>query len=242
VCFAWKGDSVIPLRDATPTRRVPYVAYGLIAVNVAVFLYQESLSARLNLALVFRYGATPALVTADFGAYAYTLVTSMFLHGGWVHLLSNMLYLWIFGNNVEDRLGALRFVLFYFGCGIAASAAQIAIDPSSEAPMIGASGAISGVLGAYIVLFPNARILTLVFFFFLVRLVELRAAWLLGFWFVMQLVSGLGTLGMLRMGGVAFFAHIGGFVAGFLVAALFVRRRRRPVLRDDDAWISRIGD
>lgn len=233
---------MIPLRAANPTRRVPFVTYGLIAANAAVFLYQESLSARLNLALVFRYGATPADITADFGAYASTLVTSMFLHGGWWHLLSNMLYLWIFGNSVEDRLGAVRFLSFYVVCGLAASAAQIAIDPSSEAPMIGASGAISGVLGAYIILFPNARVLTLVFFFFLVRLVELRAAWLLGFWFLMQLVSGLGTLGMLRMGGVAFFAHIGGFVAGFLLISVFAGRRRRPVLHDGEAWIPRIDD
>ncbi len=233
---------MIPLRDANPTRRVPFVTYGLIAVNAAVFLFQESLPERPYAGFVFSYAATPALITAHFGAYAYTLVTSMFLHGGWVHLLSNMLYLWIFGNNIEDRLGRVRFLLFYLICGFAASAAQVAIDPSSAVPMIGASGAISGVLGAYVVLFPNARVLTLVFYFFLVRLVELRAVWLLGFWFLMQLVSGLGSLGMVRMGGVAFFAHIGGFVAGFLLVLLLAPSRRGRSLESDDLRIPRIDD
>lgn len=233
---------MIPLRDANPTRRAPFVTYGLIAANVAVFLFQESLPERPYTGFLFGYAVTPALISADFGAYAYTLVTSMFLHGGWVHLLSNMLYLWIFGNNVEDRLGRVRFLLFYAICGFAASAAQVAIDPSSAIPMIGASGAISGVLGAYIVLFPNARVLTLVFYFFFARLVELRAAWLLGFWFVMQLVSGLGSLGIVRMGGVAFFAHIGGFMAGFLLVRLFAPGRGRPALSDDELRIPRIDD
>ncbi len=233
---------MIPLRDANPTRRVPFVTYGLIAVNAAVFLFQESLPERPYTGFIFSYAVTPALITADFGAYAHTLVTSMFLHGGWLHLLSNMLYLWIFGNNIEDRLGAVRFLLFYVVCGLAASAAQIAINPSSEVPMIGASGAISGVLGAYIVLFPNARVLTLVFFFFFVRFVELPAGWLLGFWFLMQLLSGIGTLGLVRTGGVAFFAHIGGFVAGFLLIRLFAPSRRGCLLPRDDLWIPTIDD
>lgn len=233
---------MIPLRDANPTRHTPIVTVALIVANVAVFLFQESLPERSYTGFIFSYAVTPALITADFGAYAHTLVTSMFLHGGWLHLLSNMLYLWIFGNNIEDRLGSVRFPLFYLVCGLAASAAQIAINPSSEIPMIGASGAISGVLGAYILLFPNARVLTLVFLFFLVRFVELPAGWLLGFWFLMQLLSGIGTLGLVRTGGVAFFAHIGGFVAGFLLVRLFAPSRRARPLPRDDLWIPTIDD
>ena len=156
---------MIPLRDINPTRRVPFATAALIAVNVLVFLYQQTLPEGEFQAFVFRLGVVPAAVTGDFNRSAYTFVTSMFLHGDWLHVGSNMLYLWIFGNNVEDRLGLIRFVLFYFITGFAAAGAQIAIAPGADIPMIGASGAIAGVLGAYLVLFPSARVQTLVFFF-----------------------------------------------------------------------------
>ena len=152
-----------------------------------------------------------------------TILTSMFVHGGLFHLAGNMLYLWIFGDNVEDRLGRVRYLLFYLLSGVGAAAAQILSDPHSKIPMVGASGAISGVLGAYLLLYPHARVVTLVFFGWLVRVIEIRALIVLGFWIVVQLVSGLLTWGA-QVGGVAWFAHVGGFVAG-LVMVLPLRRR-----------------
>jgi len=157
-----------------------------------------------------------------------TLVTSIFLHGGIMHLLGNMLYLWIFGDNVEDAMGPFRFLVFYLLCGIAASFAQIAIAPSSPIPMLGASGAIAGVLAAYFMLFPHARVLTLIPIFFFIRLISLPAVVLLGFWFVFQVINGAGALG--SHGGVAWFAHIGGFVAGAILVFPFHRRRVPVVL------------
>ncbi len=155
-----------------------------------------------------------------------TLVTSMFMHGGILHILGNMLFLWIFGDNVEDAMGPMRFLVFYLVCGLAAAGAQIAIDPSSSVPMLGASGAIAGVLAAYFMLFPRARVLTLIPLFFFLRLVAVPAVFFLGFWFLLQVISGAGSIG--SSGGVAFFAHIGGFVAGLLLVFPF-RRRSVPV-------------
>lgn len=155
-----------------------------------------------------------------------TVITAMFLHGGIMHLVGNMLYLWIFGDNVEDAMGRGPFLLFYLLCGAAAAAAQIAIDPSSTVPMIGASGAIAGVLAAYFVLFPQSRVLTLIPIFFFLRLVSVPAVFLLGFWFILQVVNGAGSLG--ATGGVAWFAHIGGFVAGAILVIVF-RRRGTPL-------------
>jgi membrane associated rhomboid family serine protease len=178
---------------------------------------------------MLHYGAVPAAVFAgsrvlpSLLAFPYLpLVTSMFLHGGILHLAGNMLYLWIFGDNVEDRMGPLRFVLFYLICGISAAAIQIAARPHSTAPMVGASGAIAGVLGAYALLFPGARVQTLIFLFIFVRLVELPALAVLGAWFLMQLLSAPSSQGS----GVAFFAHIGGFLSGMILMAMFLRRRR----------------
>jgi membrane associated rhomboid family serine protease len=153
----------------------------------------------------------------------------MFLHGGWLHLIGNMLYLWIFGNNIEDRLGALGFIAFYVAGGAAAALAQVAIDPTSEVPLVGASGAISAVLGAYLVFFPHARVLTLVFLGFFYQLLQVPALLVLGFWFVLQLIEGVGSLGASTMaGGVAFFAHIGGFAAGVGVALVVRAVRPHP--------------
>jgi membrane associated rhomboid family serine protease len=205
---------VIPLRDANPVRRTPIVTIALIVACVVAFAYR--LGAESNAG---ETGVEELFFT--FGQETLAVFTSMFLHVNLIHLVGNLIYLWIFGNNIEDRLGRLGFILFYLGGGIAAAIAQIAIDPTSRVPMVGASGAISAVLGAYLVLFPGARILSLVFLGFFYQLIEVPALIVLGFWFVLQLIDGIGSLGLAGAeGGVAFFAHIGGFVFGVLIGIL----------------------
>jgi len=221
---------VIPLRDANPTRRPAIVTVGLVIACCIAFAWELGLSAGSGEGSLERvigaWGVVPARLTAAWGRGDYlsgeslTLVTSQFLHGGWLHLLGNMLYLWIFGNNVEDRLGRVRFALFYLAGGAVAGLAQVAIDPTSTAPTIGASGAIAATLGAYLVFFPGARVTSLVFLGFFYQLINIPAAIVLGFWFVLQLVDGFASLGVTQSGGVAFFAHIGGFTAGAVVAWL----------------------
>jgi membrane associated rhomboid family serine protease len=220
---------VIPLRDTIPTRTFPGVTVALIAVNVIVFLYEFSLGERAGAAFVAVFGAVPAEFT---GAAAHaapelppgvTVVTSMFLHGGLLHLLGNMLFLWIFGNNVEDATGHLRFLVFYLTCGAAAAAAHIATHPESTVPMVGASGAISGVLGAYFLLYPNARIVTLLILGFFAQTVRIPAFFFLGIWFLGQLLYGAASVGE-HGAGVAFMAHVGGFVAGLVLLVPFKRR------------------
>jgi membrane associated rhomboid family serine protease len=222
---------VIPLRDANPTRRTPVVTLALIAACFVVFAYElgrlgsggmEALDA-----FATEWGIVPARLTAAWSTgtnlpgEALTLITSQFLHGGWLHLLGNMLYLWIFGNNVEDRLGRLRFLVFYLVGGVVAGLAQVAIAPGSPIPTIGASGAIAATLGAYLVLFPRARITSLVFLGFFYQLIDVPAIIVLVFWFVLQLVDGIASLGVTDAGGgVAFFAHIGGFVFGVVVGLI----------------------
>jgi len=233
---------VIPLRDANPTRRTPVVTIGLIVGNFVAFgfeLYALATGGEAALVeLVNRFGSVPADLTAAVKAGDWLspavldVFTSMFLHAGWLHLLGNLLYLWIFGNNVEDRMGRIRFLLFYLAGGVAAVAAQTLADPTSTEPMIGASGAIAGTLGAYIVLFPRARIQSLVFLGFFYQLIAVPAVIVLGFWFLLQVIDGLGSLGASDtvVSNVAFFAHIGGFLAGAAVASLFrLRDRRRGV-------------
>ena len=219
---------MIPLQDDNPTELTPVVTVAFIALCVLVFFYQASLPPRPSEAFVFEYGAIPALVFGDadlppsiaVGIPAYaTLVTSMFLHGGWMHLIGNMLYLWIFGNNVEDVMGHARFVVFYLLCGILAALSHAVTDPTSTVPMVGASGAISGVLGAYILLFPRAHVLV---FMPGVGMMRVAAGVVLGLWFLMQLLSGGISIGG-PGGGVAFFAHIGGFVAGMVLIRFFKR-------------------
>ena len=212
-------SSVFPLSDVIPSRTTPYVTVSLIGLNALAFLYELQLS-------------TPELrlFTEDFGlvpAYFWlpTVLTSMFLHAGWMHVLGNMLYLWIFGDNVEDRFGHGLYLAFYLFCGAAAAIGQVALNPGSTVPMIGASGAIAGVMGAYFILYPHSRILTAVFILIFMDLVEVPALYFLGIWFLMQLFSGVGSLGTDTMhGGVAFWAHIVGFGAG-VVAGLFWRMR-----------------
>ncbi|HUQ44471.1 MAG TPA: rhomboid family intramembrane serine protease [Candidatus Limnocylindria bacterium] len=219
---------MIPLRDRNPTRKTPIVTFALIGACFAAFAIELSVTASGGDAALEgffeQWGAVPADITSAlergdyFGQALVGMLTSMFLHGGWLHLLGNMLFLWIFGNNVEDRIGKLPYLLFYVVGGIAAALTQVVIDPRSEIPLVGASGAIAAALGAYIVLFPGARILSLVFLGFFYQLLEVPALVVLGYWFVLQLISGFGGLGAASAdGGVAFFAHIGGFVAGLAV-------------------------
>jgi len=239
---------VIPLRDANPVRRAPIVTIGLIAACVVAFAYElgtQSTGGDSALERLFRdFGLVPAELTATFSPGVdqadvmyrelFTIFTSMFLHGGWLHLIGNMLYLWIFGNNIEDRLGRLPFILFYLAGGVAAAISQVLIAPGSTVPVIGASGAIAAVLGAYLVLYPRARILSLVFLGFFYQLLEVPALIVLGLWFVLQLIDGLASLGPeSSAGGVALFEHIGGFVTGVGIAAILralgaVRSTRPP--------------
>ena len=222
---------MIPLRDRNPTRRTPVITIGLIAACFVAFAVELSVTAtggdRALEAFFEQWGAVPAditraLETGDYFSPAILgMFTSMFLHGGWLHILGNMLYLWIFGNNVEDRMGRIPFLLFYLVGGITAALTQVVISPHSEVPLVGASGAIAAALGAYIVLFPGARILSLVFLGFFYQLLEVPALVILGFWFVLQLISGAAALcATTATGGVAFFAHIGGFVLGVAVGLL----------------------
>ncbi|MGH9779564.1 MAG: rhomboid family intramembrane serine protease [Candidatus Acidiferrales bacterium] len=225
---------MIPLRDANPRGGVPIVALALIALNCLVFFYELTLPPAGLEQLVFTFGMVPAKLTAfptdpgvSFGDATVPFLTSMFLHGGWLHLIGNMWFLWIFGDNVEDYLGHVRFLLFYLLCGLAASVAHLAFNLNSIIPTLGASGAIAGVLGAYLLLFPGARILTLVPVFF-VWLMELPAYVILIYWFVLQLLQGTATLAESAPGGgVAWWAHVGGFVAGLALVKIVASRRRR---------------
>jgi len=221
---------MLPLRDVNPTRHFPLMTVILIAINVLVFIYELILGPQLE-GFVQSWAIIPYEIThgvdlppASIQPVYLTLITAMFLHGGFVHIAGNMLFLWIFGNNIEDAMGSLRFLVFYLLRGLAAAFAQIAVGPNSDVPNIGASGAIAGVLGAYLLLFPRAEVQTLVFLGFFVRLVRLPALLFLGLWFVLQLFSGVAGLGMEATGGVAWFAHIGGFIAGIVLINLFRRR------------------
>jgi hypothetical protein len=231
---------MIPLRDENPSQTTPYVTWFLVAANVIAFVVElmapdqssfihdwALIPARLTLAL--HYGNEPPL------APALTILTSMFLHGGWLHLLGNMWYLWIFGDNVEDRLGHLRFLLFYLAAGVIAALLHWATNEGSRGPTLGASGAIAGVLGAYLVAYPHARVVTLVPFFVFIRIMSLPAVLVLGLWFVFQFFSGALTLAYGGSGGgIAWWAHIGGFAFGVLTM-LAVRAFRRP--EPSRAWV-----
>lgn len=211
---------MIPIRDTIPSRSFPIVSVTLIVVNTIVFLFEMSLGRNLEF-FMDRYGLVPAKLATFFqdGSQPVRAVapvfTSMFLHAGWIHLIGNMLYLWIFGDNVEDKLGRARFVLFYLLCGAGAAALHAIMSPTSETPTVGASGAIAGVLGAYFLLFPRSRVLTLFPIFFFMQFIEVPAFFFLGFWFLMQFFSGALSIGIEPSGGgVAWWAHVGGFVTG----------------------------
>ncbi len=225
---------MLPIGDEFHGRtRTPYVTYALVAINVAIFLYELFLPDRMLTEFIYQWGVIPAEISNQ--QRLFTLISSMFLHGGWLHLIGNMLFLYVFGDNIEDTMGHVRFLLFYIVCGLGAGLAQVLINPASQIPLIGASGAIAGVLGAYLVLCPHGRIRTLLFLgaFGFVRLIP---AWvMLGYWIVLQFISGFMALGVRteETGGVAFWAHIGGFVLGAVLVFLF--RDRSAVARQREA-------
>jgi membrane associated rhomboid family serine protease len=224
---------MIPIRDENPTRRVPFVNYGLITLNVLVFLWQISLGPQGEAAL-YRLAMIPLDLTRglDLGDVR-AIFTSMFMHAGLTHLLGNMLYLWIFGDNVEDALGHGRYLFFYLAGGVVASLTHALLYPFSQIPTVGASGAIAATLGAYLILYPHRRVVTLIPFGFFLQVASLPAALVLGMWFLLQLLEGTLSLGMDMLGGVAFWAHIGGFVFGMLVGPR-LRLRPRPVIYWDE--------
>ncbi|RPI30588.1 MAG: rhomboid family intramembrane serine protease [Actinomycetota bacterium] len=232
---------MIPLHDDNPTRRFPLVTLVLIALNLAVFVFQLTLprSGLTAEGFFLRAGLVPYEIVNRVDVPPDGLVpvwatvfTSMFIHGGWLHIIFNMLYLWIFGNNVEDRMGRARFVAFYLLCGVAAAAAQVVVRPDALVPMIGASGAVSGVLGAYILLFPRAQVLTVITLVIFFPIVMVPAWVLLLAWFALNLLQAATTVGAET--GVAYFAHVGGFAAGLVLVWLFARRR--PRLRRRVGW------
>ncbi len=222
---------MFPLRDDNPTSITPIVTWFLIVMNVVVFFYELSLGPRDSQLFAFRFGAIPAVIGGgqslphSIAAIPpfLSIFTSMFLHGGWMHLIGNMWFLWLFGNNIEEAMGGLRYLLFYIICGFLASVTHIMFNLGSRIPSIGASGAIAGVLGAYLMLYPRARVLTLIFLGFFIRLLWIPAGFILGFWFIVQVWSG-SLAGNQTGGGVAFWAHVGGFLAGILLVGIFKKR------------------
>ncbi len=245
---------VIPYKDENPTELTPVVTVGIILTNVVAWLFVQGAGAPEPLARsVCQLGLIPGevlktvppgtavplgpglqcVLTAD--PHWWTLLTSMFMHGGWLHVIGNMWFLWVFGNNIEDSMGHARFVVFYLLCGVAAAATQILVDPGSRVPMVGASGAISGIMGGYILLYPRVRVHTLVTLGFFITTVTLPAYVMLGYWFVLQLLLGAATAVSRAQGGVAVWAHVGGFVAGLVLIKVFanaeyLERRRGGVL------------
>lgn len=226
---------MIPLKDDNPRSAFPAITLLLIVINVLVFLYQVSLDPHAGQDLAFTYGMVPARLGSAISDHSIPLtvalesfVTSMFLHSGWLHLIGNMWFLWIFGDNVEDQLGHAGYLLFYMLCGVAAGLAHTAANWGSQLPAIGASGAIAGVMGAYLIFFPRAKVLTLVpllFFFFTIRI---PAIVMIGLWFLMQFFSGVGSLGVQEGGGVAWWAHVGGFALGAFIALAAKGSRPAP--------------
>jgi len=237
------GRRMIPLRDDNPSSRPPVVTIAFIVLCVLVFLWQFSLGQEGGERLIYALGVIPASLFGNVQLPpelalvppALTPLTSMFMHGGWMHLIGNMLYLWIFGDNVEDSMGRVRYAIFYVLCGLAAVFAQALPDPTSRIPMVGASGAISGVLGAYVLLYPHARVLVVIPLGFVMQTMHLPAGIVLALWFGLQLLSSMTQAGE---GGVAFGAHIGGFVAGMLLIGLF---KRRDVRLMNPARARRVG-
>ncbi|PWU12278.1 MAG: rhomboid family intramembrane serine protease [Terriglobia bacterium] len=222
---------MFPLRDTQPSYSTPVVTVLLIVVNVLVFLFEFSLEPYSQNAFIETYGLVPDRF------HLLNIFTSMFLHGGWMHVLGNMWFLWIFGDNIEDILGHGKFLLFYLLCGVAAALAQTLLNPFSRVPMVGASGAIAGVMGAYMIKFPTSQIRTLAFIFFFITTFEVPAWVMLIYWFGIQLVSGVGSIGYTQVsqGGTAFFAHVGGFIAGMAIINL-LRPQQRFARRRDLSW------
>ncbi len=227
---------MIPLRDANPSRSFPIVTILFIVFNVFIFLYEVSLGRNLDeffnvFALIpEKYFYLGALGGFNLVGRFYPFITSQFLHGGWMHLIGNMWFLWIFGDNIEDRLGHGKYILFYLLCGVTAGLTHVYTNPSSQVPTVGASGAIAGVMGAYTILYPRAKVLTLFIFFFFIRFIEVPAFLFLGVWFVIQFLSGAATMASgSAHAGVAWWAHIGGFVVGVILVILLPKRRHRLI-------------
>ena len=220
---------MIPLRDVIPSRTTPYITITIIVLNALAWFLELSLPRDVLPLFLQVYGVVPARLQAP------TLLTSMFLHGSWMHVIGNMWYLWIFGDNVEDRVGHGRFIVFYLLCGIAAALGQVVIDPGSTLPTIGASGAIAGIMGAYFVLYPRSRVLTLIPLVIFWEVIELPATMLLGFWFLMQLFSAgaIAVTSTTGGGGVAFMAHVAGFVLGAIGVLVFRKKALAPWERVD---------
>ncbi|TDJ22691.1 MAG: rhomboid family intramembrane serine protease [Gammaproteobacteria bacterium] len=235
---------MFPLSDENQTLRLPLVTAAIIAINAAIWIFVQGLGADRALGTsVCQFGLIPAdllgiaepgthvqisrdlVCVIDGNSHPSAAITSMFMHGGWFHILGNMWFLWVFGDNVEDVMGRLRFAVFYLICGLAAAFAQIVTDPSSITPMVGASGAIGGVMGAYAFLFPRIRVNTFIFLGFYMTTVAIPAVFMLGYWFLLQLLGALPALTQNSAGGVAFWAHIGGFLAGIVLVKLFVNDR-----------------
>lgn len=224
---------MLPLKDNNPTETFPFITVSIIILNIAIYIYQLSLGHDYE-RFIFLMGAIPNKIINNSDVIPMislpaflTIYSSMFLHGSLLHIIGNMLYLWIFGNNIEDVLGHIRFIFFYLICGSMAAFAHILTDIDSKIPMIGASGAVSGVLGAYILLYPRAKVLTLVMIGFFVRVVKIPAVFLLGFWILIQFLFGMTSLTVRdSSGGVAWFAHIGGFITGFILINIFKLKRR----------------
>jgi membrane associated rhomboid family serine protease len=223
---------MIPLKDMTPRRSFPIMTLLLILANVVVFLHEITLQGHAADAFIMTYALVPSKISMALAGRHYTLAqallplfTCMFLHGGWLHIIGNMWFLWIFGGNVEDRLGSVPYLFFYLICGVGSSISQLAFSWGSRIPSLGASGAISGVLGAYILFFPGSRILTLIPLFIIWFTARIPAVIFIGLWFLLNFLSGIGSLGATNSGGVAWWAHVGGFLLGMLLARLFDRRR-----------------
>lgn len=224
---------MIPIRDRNPSGSFPLVTVSLILVNVLVFLFELSLGTRLD-SFLFQFGIVPIKVIysadipgSNFANTYFPFLSYMFLHGGFVHLIGNMWFLWIFGDNIEDRLGRIQFILFYFICGIGSAIVHVYFNRQSGIPCVGASGAIAGVLGAYMVTFPRARVLVVLPLFIIWQIIELPAIFVLGFWFLIQFFTGAATISSAHGGGVAWWAHIGGFVLGIILIKIFPKARYR---------------
>ena len=224
---------MIPYKDDNPSYSFPFVTLGIIVLNVIVFVFEITAPSGMR-EVTYAYGAIPQnLMTFEKTQPippAATVFSSMFMHGGFLHIAGNMLYLWIFGDNIEDKLGHIRFAVFYLFCGIVAAYSYAVTSPGSTTPMIGASGAISGVLGAYVLLFPRATVHTLIFLGFFITTVRIPALIVIGFWAIIQIGSGLLSSGLHEHGGIAWFAHVGGFIIGLLTIKLWIPRRTRKWL------------
>ena len=230
-----RGDCLIPLRDSTRSHHFPYVTVTIIILNLYIYFQQFASSQSELTSIISNYALVPANLTANFQGYSFfgllhlPLVTSIFLHGSWFHVIFNMLYLWIFGDNIEDKLGPVRFIIFYLLCGIAGNLAHVFIDPSSPIPLVGASGAIAGLLGAYVITFPRAKVTSLFFilFFFFIR--DIPAIYFILFWFILQVINGVASIGIMG-NATAWWAHIGGFLFGILLMTLFKKRELQNII------------